>query len=305
MGQEHDRALAAVAARQHGVVSLDQAVAAGVPPQMIRRQVRGGRWRRLHRGVYAVAGAPASPRQPVVAACLAAGEGAVASHATAAQVWELLVPAGDAVDVLTHPGRRVRLAGVRHHRSAHLPVDDLGWRRDVPVTSVARTLVDCAPQLPGPRLGAAVDDALRRDVLRFDRLVACVERLEPSRGRLLQPLRDVIAHRRGRGPGGSAGEAWVLDTIVGAGLPEPVQQHPIVVGGRRRFVDLAYPERRIAIEFDGFDVHQRMRSRFVDDRVRQNDLVLAQWTVLRFTGASTRAEVVTTTAAALAAAGAA
>lgn len=53
-----------------------------------------------------------------------------------------------------------------------------------------------------------------------------------------------------------------------------------VVGGCE--VDIAFPERRVAIEVDGWAWHQDT-ARFQRDRQRQNSLVLAGWTVLRFT----------------------
>ncbi len=75
---------------------------------------------------------------------------------------------------------------------------------------------------------------------------------------------------------------WLL---LEAGLPRPVLQHVVHDGGGRFLgrVDLAWPEQRVAVEFDG-DVH-RDRRVFVDDLRRQNGLVLAGWTVLRFTSA--------------------
>jgi very-short-patch-repair endonuclease len=76
--------------------------------------------------------------------------------------------------------------------------------------------------------------------------------------------------------------------VHAAGLPRPVLQHR-VLDGRGRFlgrVDLAWPERRVLVEFDG-DGHRERRA-FVADARRQNGLVGAGWTVLRFTGADVR-----------------
>jgi very-short-patch-repair endonuclease len=70
-----------------------------------------------------------------------------------------------------------------------------------------------------------------------------------------------------------------------AGLPAPILQH-VVRDGAGRFLgqeDLAWPDRRVLVEFDG-NVHRERRV-FVDDLRRQNGLVLARWTVLRFTSA--------------------
>jgi very-short-patch-repair endonuclease len=56
----------------------------------------------------------------------------------------------------------------------------------------------------------------------------------------------------------------------------------VQVGGRRRYLDLAWPDVKVAVEFDGFVPHSTRRV-FDDDRARQNDLVAARWTVFRIT----------------------
>lgn len=66
------------------------------------------------------------------------------------------------------------------------------------------------------------------------------------------------------------------------GVALPVRQHPVTVGGRELRIDVCYPELRLAIESDGFAFHGA-RDAFEDDRERQNLLVIAGWTVLRFT----------------------
>jgi very-short-patch-repair endonuclease len=72
------------------------------------------------------------------------------------------------------------------------------------------------------------------------------------------------------------------------------------VSGRSRRLDFAYPEERIAIEFDGFAEHGLLRSTFDDDRVRGNALALAGWLVLHFTSRSSAAEIADRTREALA-----
>jgi len=77
-------------------------------------------------------------------------------------------------------------------------------------------------------------------------------------------------------------ETLLAQVIRDSGLPPPVRQFLIAVGGRQIRIDFAYPEQRIAIESDGFSVHGS-RSSFESDRERQNLLALDGWTILRFT----------------------
>jgi very-short-patch-repair endonuclease len=67
-----------------------------------------------------------------------------------------------------------------------------------------------------------------------------------------------------------------------AGLPDPVPNHGLVLDGQRRFLDVAWPEHMVVLEFDGYEPHM-VRAVFDDDRVRQNSLVAAGWTVFRVT----------------------
>ncbi|OMQ16003.1 hypothetical protein A7K94_0205590 [Modestobacter sp. VKM Ac-2676] len=78
---------------------------------------------------------------------------------------------------------------------------------------------------------------------------------------------------------------WLLHE---AGLPRPTLQHRVLddQGCQIGFGDMAWPERRVLVEFDG-DVHRERRV-FVADLRRQNRLVLEGWVVLRFSSADVR-----------------
>jgi predicted transcriptional regulator of viral defense system len=82
-----DEVIAVIAARQHGVVAIRQAVGAGVSVDSVLRRARAGRLHRIHRGVYAVGHPGLSIGGRWTAAVLACGEGAVLSHAAAAALW--------------------------------------------------------------------------------------------------------------------------------------------------------------------------------------------------------------------------
>src|SRR5215212_2302837 len=85
-----ERALAALAARQYGVVSGAQLQALGVDRNAIAYRVRIGRLHRVHRGVFAVGHGALTRNGRLLAAVLACGDGAVLSHRSAARLWDLL-----------------------------------------------------------------------------------------------------------------------------------------------------------------------------------------------------------------------
>jgi very-short-patch-repair endonuclease len=178
-----------------------------------------------------------------------------------------------------------------HHRA---DADEVTVRRRVPVTSVARTLVDLAAT------DRMVDDALRRGLMRLEDLAACVARFDHRGRRRTLAIRRLLDDRiPGYRPAANDWERWLAEVLRRAGLPAPVAQFPVDVGGRRRYLDLAYPSARVALEFDGFAEHGLLRSTFDDDRARDNALRLAGWLVLHFTSRSTPAAIVETTRRAL------
>lgn len=144
-----------------------------------------------------------------------------------------------------------------------------------------------------------LDEGLRRRLVRLERLRSCAARLYKSPGRRPSVISDLLAARvPGYEPGDSDLETRVLRLLVACGLPSPVQQHRVRLGGRTFKIDLAYPAFKLAIELDGWEFH-RTRSAFDEDRARANALVLDGWTLVRFTSRSTDAEIVACVTAAL------
>ena len=280
---------------QRGLISRHQALAAGLTSAGIRNRIDQGVWVRVDRGLYAIAGVRLDREHEVLGAILRVEGQAWASHATAARLWGFRDVDDDRTEITVLLHQRVKIPGVVAHRSGTLVEADLRELDGIPVLSPARTIVDLSARFGPSLLGKIVDDGLRRRVVSLPALHAVFRHL-PSRapGRSPVNLRRVLAERTaGFHPGDSELERTVLRAIVDAGLPAPVVQHRVRIGGNVYFLDLAYPDRRIAIEVDGFEYHHDRRA-FDRDRVRQNDLVTDGWTVLRFTSTSTATEIVTT-----------
>lgn len=297
-------AIAACAERQHALVTLDQARMHGFSDDATRRCVESGRWRRIRHGVYLVNGAPETWEQAALAVVLASGSEAVASHSTAGVLWGLPNVLHEVTfEVSTPRPRRVRQPEVRVHRTVRFLAIEHDVRNRIPVTSVARTLVDLSGSMSVDQLGIATDFARRERQLRLVDLRRCVAGLPPAPGRKPTRIHAVLRARLEHHDESESGlEMRVLRAIVAAGLPEPVQQHRLRIGERWRRIDLAYPELKLAIEVDGW-THHGPRSAFDADRARENELEIIGWDRLHFTSAFTDKQVGETVAAKLAALG--
>jgi len=272
--------LAARAEVQHGVVERRQALECGVTKSTLHRWVAQGRLVRVHAGVYRWRAAPMTWHQDLVAACLASGPGAVASHRSAATLWGLL-SGHDVVEVTVLRPQGPVPGGVVVHRSRDLASAHTTVRDAVPVTNPLRTLVD---------LGAVcsrweVEDALDRGLVARRFTVAAVEWM---RHELARPgrrgcgvLRTVLDDRAlgAAAPDGLL-EPRMARLLRSYSLPPAVFQHPVPAA--RAKLDFAYPELRLGIEVDGYEVHGTPRAMTVDHQ-RHRRLVAAGWTLVRFT----------------------
>jgi hypothetical protein len=246
-------------------------------------QLRHRGVRRLSRDTYLPLDAAPDLLQRVRAVLLGAPTGALVSHQTAASLFGLeipLIPEETRVHLTVRPPTRLRNRADRRIHVSAVPPEQVQRRGDVALTSPGRTWLDLSATLSPAALLAVTDQMLARRYPRraFDRMLASARGVRGTR-----TARDVlaIAHPRAGSPMESV-LRWLLHA---EGLPAPVLQH-VVRDGRGAFVgevDLAWPDRRVLVEFDG-NVH-RERPVFVNDLRRQNGLVLAGWTVLRFTSA--------------------
>jgi very-short-patch-repair endonuclease len=294
------RVLGRIGNRQHGLVTTDQALQSRTRHEL-QHLVSSGRLEPVRRGVYRCAGAPETWHQHLLAACLAVDGHAVASLRAAAALWEL--PGFDA-DILeiTVPGRQNPRPSdiVVHQTNVWGPIHATSRHR-IPVTSVARTLCDLTAVVWPWRVERLVNDAERRGIVTLRQLHRVFQALENRGRRRSTVMRAVLADRiDGVRPGGSDREVDVAKLLVRARLPQPVQQYRVQIGGRPVRLDFAYPDIKIAIEYDGWKPH-RTRFAFDDDRARDNELEIRGWIVLRFTSRWTRTEILDTVRAAIAA----
>jgi len=276
-------AVGRLAAAQHAVLSRAQALALGASLQEIRHRVDVGAWRRVHAGVYAIAGSPKTYEQRLVAACLAIGPEAAASHRAAATVHGLLSYRDPPVEVTTTRLRSPELDGVVVHRLADLHERWVQRVDGVRVTTVARTLVDLGAVAAPRTVEAAFDRAAGRRLVQYRDVRDAMLAVARQGRRGVGTIRPLLAARIGRTLPAGVLEARMASLLRNAHLP-PAEHEFLVTddhGGFIAVVDFAYVDQRIAIEVDGHEFHSAPRA--VDHgNARDRLLVAARWAVLHF-----------------------
>lgn len=262
-----------------GVIRRDDLMALGFTARMIEGRIRRGQFSILTRGVYKLAESN-NPRD-VLRTVLAVWPGAVVSHDSAARLHGFPYASSDRL-VVSHHSRTTRLFPGVEVRRTH---DMDGWHvtqaDGIRVTTVARTVVDLAADRPPALIGRTVDRLVsdgRVELLEIESVVGAVAR----RGKPgITTMRKVLEVRSGADRSASMLERRGRDLIRAAGLPMPRSEYPIPWTVDRRF-DEAYPEFKIAIEWDSRKYHGQL-SAFQADRARDRDAAIHGWRILRFT----------------------
>jgi very-short-patch-repair endonuclease len=270
-----DSRLNRLAWEQHGVVGDWQLLALGWSRQAIRTLIRKGHLVPIHRGVYAVGHTRLSHKGRWMAAVLAFGPGAgVLSHGHAAALHDLRTVPSTAIDV-TSPLRR-KPERVRAHWARSLDPLDTTTVDGIPVTTVARVLLDQAERLSAQRLRTLLEATLRRDLFDLNQITATIARNPGRHG--IAPLTEALADLPDEAPWTQSRlERAMLELVRAAGLPEPAVN--AVVDGDP--VDFFWPRHNVIVEVDGWDTH-RSRAAFADDRRRDARRTAAGRGVLRF-----------------------
>jgi very-short-patch-repair endonuclease len=229
---------------------------AGVTSKQIDARVSRGNLIAVHRGVYRVGHRAPSTEATYLGVVLAAGEGALLSGRAAAHLLGLVKGAPPAPEVIARTQRRIE--GVTTHRARSLNARDATTFKAIPVTTVPRTLVDIASDLPLDALARACHEAGVRHGT-TPRMVEAVLALRPSSPGAKR-LRRVIhgdVHVTL-----SKLEAHFLVLLRNAGLPLPVTNRP--AGSYR--VDCRWPEHRLTVELDGYRYHSSRHAWELDRR---------------------------------------
>lgn len=281
--REAEAAVSAFFARQYGVITVQQAHRAGLTDRMIKYRVDTGRWIRVTNGVYAVVSAPPNWQRDLAAAVLihptvaVAGRSAAALHGFAGMRHgrpEVVVPRTS--------NARSPLAKV--YRSAFF--HQIGKVRvaGFETTSPAETVLTLAPQLPGHRIEAFVDDTIAKRTATLDEYDAILDRIDGGRVRGSALLRKLVADRRTDAyqPPTSELERLSRRLTNQPGVPAVSHQHPVLGSAGPMIVDTFIDIWLIVLEVDGRNYHTR-KADFERDRRRDNAAASLGYVTLRFT----------------------
>lgn len=274
--------------RQHFVITRRQALSARLTDDQIAQQVLTGRWVAIHPGVYAVATSPDTPQRRLMAACLAGGPTAAASHLSAAWVLGLsdTPPARPAITVPVTVARR--LAGVDVHRSRDLDPARILERRAIPYTDALRVMTDLAAELDADRLNRILDRALAGGTVTIEGLLAEVARRSRPGRRGPGQLRRLLRERGlAGGPAPSVLEAETVRLLRAWNIPVLAREVRAGPAGRYRIDFVIAP--RLAVEVDGYAYHWSPEDKAYDD-ARRNRLRADGWTILVYDWRAVRFE---------------
>lgn len=265
--------LGRLAQRQWGVITRAQLIDIGLRDRGIAEWVRTGRLRRLYQGVYAVGHDRLRREGGWLAAVMACGPGAALSHRDAAAIWEVRQSNSAVIDVTVPSQNGRKRPGIRVHRSARLQPDEVTLRHGIPVTTLARTLLDLADVLDRQALRRVVTEAEYTN--QFD-LTAINAVVQNNPGRASARLMAAVGAAGDRTR--STLEDRFLDLLERHGVESP--QTAVCIEGYE--LDFVWTQAGLVVELDGLAAHTT-RSSFNADRLRDRRLWRAGLRTMRLT----------------------
>ena len=273
-----DERLLAFAAEHHAVFRGTHARLCGLTDRQISGRIALGLWLRVYEDSYVAAGAPLTWKGALLAACWAGGFRAAASHRSAAALWGLAGGRRSIVEITCPRWRRAKQQQLVVHETKALEGIDIAQVEGIPVTTPERTLLDLGAVCHESVVEMALDGAEHRGLVTRESVEATLDRLG-KRGRngagTLRRLLD--AHDSDRRTPESEMETMLIQCLRRNGWPEPVPQYEIRNGGVFvARVDAAYPQWRVAVEYQS-DEHHSGRRASERDNDRRLRIIAAGW----------------------------
>jgi very-short-patch-repair endonuclease len=271
--------IAALAERQHGVVSRDQLRGIGMGEGAIDHAIATGRLFPIFRRAFGVGHSRVGSQGRMLAAVLACGGGTVVSHVSAACLLGLWESEPKAIHVIAPNQAGRKVPGIRRHHVPQPMGGEVVVHEAIPSTSAARTIVDMA--------GMVGDASLRRTIEQ----AAVVQMLDVS------AIDAILARRRRRGSASLRGiledwrrysrmrlrsrmEAKLLPLLSQRDLPIPECNEMLKVGGQSFEIDFLWRRQHLALEADGGQFHDNPLAE-ARDLGRNRTLIAGGFRILR------------------------
>jgi very-short-patch-repair endonuclease len=259
-GAPVDLVIGRLASASHGVVTRAELVRAGVTAAEIKHRLGTGALLREHRGVFRVGHRAFSVEARYLAAVRACGEGAVLSGRAAAHLYGLVRGEAPPPEVIARYRRRV--SGVKTRQARGIDERDVTVWRGIPITTVARTLVDLSSQVGPDELGRACHEAGVRYGTTPRKVQEVLARRPNTPG--ARKIRRIVV---GDGPILLSKLERRFHTLLrDNGLPLPAMNTRV---GRYR-VDCRWNRPPLTVELDGYRYH-RSRHAWEQDRRRERE----------------------------------
>jgi hypothetical protein len=264
--------------RQEGVLTREQALRAGLSRRLIEGRLESGRWQRLHKGVFATFSGPVPRSALLWGAVLRAGDDAVLSHHTAAEVWNLTDQSSSSIHVsVPRQAGSLDIPGLVLHYSSRLP----GARHPArlpPQTTLEETVLDLADVSRTAEDAVAwAINACQRRLTTPDRITAALE--TRNRARWRRDLTDAITEVRA-GVHSPLELRYLRDVERRHGLPRGDRQAVTMRRGTRQYADVRYAKYGVVVELDGVLAHPAEARKY--DSRRDNANMLDGYQTLRY-----------------------
>lgn len=259
----------------------------GIGPRRLRNLIAGGTLQRIRRGAYIYNhnADQLNPDDRLRVRCIAAdlvGFQGVFSHESAAALWGLdLLTVPQMIDAYSRSHCATDRERIHRHKTAITPDEFTRLPgTSIMVTTVSRTLQDCARSMPFREAVVLADSIMRRGLMEHHEVIETLLNLTgygSSAGPLLAQAVDASSE--------SAGESLTRCLLMEHMLPLLVTQYPISCEGRNYRVDFAWPEARLILEFDGEQKYVDHPGRDRSEAARDRALTRTGWTVVHITWA--------------------
>jgi hypothetical protein len=233
-------------------VTRAQILSVGGTDTWIKWAIQDSRLKGVSAGVYAVVG-PDHERQPLMAACLAAGPSSAVSHLAAAALWGAEQVMVNYPEITTFGNRRHLIEGAITHRSRLDAAEATTHHGNLPVVVAALTVVQvawtCTPYLAG----SVANDLVRRHRTSFPAILRWVD--ITSGGRRSQ-LRELCLRAIEVGGHDDSPAARILgERLIGAGATGFQTDYRVETPGGPLFIDYAWPPEMVGLEYNGVRDH--------------------------------------------------